>query len=215
VNDGDREEVDFWKGFAMKAKTTVAAIMICALALFATLERGRAAPGTTNPSAKVGIVSIRDVFKKSAKHTQYTTQLAARMNRAQAQLDQLAKEVETEEGDLKTLKPGTTDYMQQLDSMLAKRFEVQRRQEYLKQQRVLESKKWLEDIYQETLEAVNDIAREKGLDLVLEKTDPEFPVSNEELFSTLSTHKVLFSGGCIDLTDEVVARVDASESLKP
>ena len=80
---------------------------------------------------------------------------------------------------------------------------------------MLESKKWLEDIYQEALQAVSDIAREKGLDLVLEKTDPQFPVSNDELWSTLSTHKVLYSSGCIDLTDEATARVDASESLKP
>jgi len=62
---------------------------------------------------------------------------------------------------------------------------------------------------------VGEIAREKGLDLVLERTEPEFPISGEELMMTFSSHKVLYGGGCIDLTKEVTSRLDASKELTP
>lgn len=199
----------------MSSKATISGILICALALFAVLEYGHAATGTTSPSVKVGIVSVRGIFKKSQKHGQYSAQMAARLNQARAQLEQLAKEADAEEAGLKVLKKGTADYMQQLNTVLAKRAELQHRQEFLKQQQTLESKQWTEAIYEEVLAIVKEIGKEKGLDLVLERTEPDFPISSEELMLTLSTHQVLYDAGCIDLTDEVAARVDASENLKP
>ena len=78
-----------------------------------------------------------------------------------------------------------------------------------------EDKKWFEDLYQEALEDVKAIAKEKGLDLVLERTEPKIPLASEEMWSTVSTHKVLYAGGCVDLTNEVIDRMDASATLKP
>ena len=199
----------------MSGKTTIPAILICAVALFAVLEYGHAATETTTPSAKIGIVSVRGIFKKSQKHAAYSAQMGVRLKQAQAQLEQLAKKADVEEAGLRVLKEGTADYMQQLDAVLAKRAELQHRRDFLKQQQTLESKRWTEDVYEEVLAVVKQIATEKGLDLVLERTEPDFPISGEELMLTLSTHKVLYDTGCIDLTDEVAARVDASERLKP
>jgi Skp family chaperone for outer membrane proteins len=102
-----------------------------------------------------------------------------------------------------------------LQSVLQKRGELDSEQEFLKQKRNLEDKEWMEKLYQATLKIVNDLAKEKGLDLVLEKTEPQFPISGDELLATFSTHKVLYSGSCPDLTREVIARLDALESLKP
>jgi Skp family chaperone for outer membrane proteins len=56
------------------------------------------------------------------------------------------------------------------------------------------------------------VAKEKGLDIVLEKDEPEFPLSNyTELMTVISTHKVLYSSGCVDISDEVMARLDAEQ----
>jgi Skp family chaperone for outer membrane proteins len=85
----------------------------------------------------------------------------------------------------------------------------------LKQQQMMEDKEWLEGLYQEALKATETIAKEKGLDLVLERTEPKFPMASEEVFSVISTHKVLYCGACVDLTSEVLTRVDASTGIKP
>jgi len=47
---------------------------------------------------------------------------------------------------------------------------------------------------------------------VLEKSEPELPAaSSNELMLTISTHKVLFNSGCEDITDAVMAKIDAAE----
>jgi len=62
----------------------------------------------------------------------------------------------------------------------------------------------------------NELAKQKGLDLVFESDEPEFPASSrDELMLTISTHKLLYSGGCLDITDDVVAQLDAQEGAKP
>jgi len=199
----------------MNGKIAVSGIAVCALALFALLDHGRAASQTTSPTAKIGVVSMRDVFKNCNKHKQYTGQAMNRQARVRAQLEDLKKEVDGQEAELKTFKQGTADYMQQLQILFEKRSKLQSQQEFIKQQSMLEDKKWLEDLYQSFARAAQAIAQEKGLDLVLERTEPEFPVPSDELMTTLYMHKVLYAGGCIDLTSEVTARLDADETLKP
>jgi len=89
---------------------------------------------------------------------------------------------------------------------------VEAQQKFNSQQMVLKDRRWTEQLYEEILRITKRLAEEKGLDLVLERDEPEFPVpSPDELMMTLSTHKVLYSAGCVDITDELVARMDASE----
>jgi|WetSurMetagenome_2_1015567.scaffolds.fasta_scaffold372209_2 Skp family chaperone for outer membrane proteins len=199
----------------MNGKIAAGGFLVCMLVSLAVLERGRAAAPATGPTLRVGVVSMRDVFKTSNKHKQYSAQAMNRQMQARAQLEDLKKSVDGEEAELKTLKQGTPDYTQQLLTALEKRSKLQSQQEFLKQQSVLEDKKWLEDLYQAFARATQNLAKEKGLDLVLERTEPEFPVPSDELMTTLYMHKVLYSGGCVDLTTEVTSRLDADETLKP
>jgi Skp family chaperone for outer membrane proteins len=200
----------------MSGKTAMTGILLGAGALFLLLGHNRAESQTTGAGAttRIGIVSIRNVFNGSRRHAQYRAQAMKRQSQARTQVDDLTKEIEAEEAELKTLRQGTADYMKQLQVALDKRAKLDGLQEYLKQQRALEDKKWMEDLYQEVLKIVRDMAKEKGLDLVLERTEPEFPISSDELMLTLSTHKVLYDGGCLDLTAEVVTRLDAAETGK-
>ena len=199
----------------MNGKTAMIGLVVCAVALGATFEYGRAASDATVSSADMGIVSIRGVFNGSQKHAQYKEKVLAAQSQARAQLEDLAREIAAEEAELKTLRPGTADHLQQLQSLIEKRSKLEGQQEYFKQRQQLEDKAWMEDLYQEVLKIVKDVAKEKSLRLVLERTEPGFPVSGEELMMTFSTHKVLYDGGCIDLTLDVTARLDASENIRP
>jgi Skp family chaperone for outer membrane proteins len=199
----------------MNSKIAAGVFVVCMLMSLAVMERGRAAAPVTGPTPKIGVVSMREVFKASVKHKQYSAQAMSRQVQARAQLEDLKKSVDGEEAELKTLKQSTPDYKQQLQTVIEKRAKLQSQQEFLKQQSVLDDKKWLEDLYQAFSRATQAIAKEKGLDLVLERTEPEFPVPSDELMSTLYTHKVIYAGGCLDLTSEVTTRMDADETLKP
>jgi Skp family chaperone for outer membrane proteins len=198
----------------MKGRTVVMTLVVCAIALLATRQYGRAESQPAAASCKIGIVSVRGALNGSRKYTQYRALALKRQSQARAQLEALTKESESAEAELKTLKPGTPDYMKQLQAALEKRAKLDSQQEYLKQQRALEDKRSMEELYQEVLGIVKDLAKEKGLDLVLEKTEPEFPISTEEWVLTFSSHKVLYDGGCVNLTNEVIARLDASQNVQ-
>ncbi|HNS22006.1 MAG TPA: OmpH family outer membrane protein [Sedimentisphaerales bacterium] len=199
----------------MNGKMAVGGVMVCALALLAVLDHGRAASQPAGPTSRIGVVSMSEMFAKSQKHTQHNVQAMARLSQGRAQLENLRKEVDGEEAELKTLREGTADYAQQLQVLIEKRSRLQGQQDFLKQQSMLDEKKWREDLYQVFMKVAQEIAKEKGLDLVLERSEPAFPISSEELMLTLYTHKVLYAGGCIDLTSEVIARIDADATLKP
>lgn len=199
----------------MNGKTVTASILVCVAALLAAMQYGHAASQPANPVSKIGVVSVRDVFAGSKKHALYQDQTAKRVAQTRTQIEELTKQLDTEEGDLKTLKQGTAEYVKQFQVVLDTRSKLQNRQEMFKQQRMAEDKKWFEDLYQETLKATEAAAKERGLDLVLERTEPKFPIASEEVWSTVSTNKVLYGGGCPDLTNDVIARIDASATLKP
>ncbi len=199
----------------MTGKSVMTGVLIGAVALGAALQYGRAASQTPAPSSKIGVVSIRDVFNGSKKYAQYQAQRTKRRSETAAKLDDLTKELAKQEGDLKVIVPGTADYLKQLQVVVELRAKLQSQQELLKQQQMIEDKEWLEGLYQQALKITETIAKEKGLDLVLERTEPKFPMASEEVFSVISTHKVLYCGACVDLTSEVLTRVDAGTEIKP
>jgi len=199
----------------MSGRTIATSIVICGALLLAAMQYGRAASQATPGSSRIGIVSVRDVFNGSKKHAQYQGLLAQRVSKARAQIEELNKQVDSAEVELKGLRPGTADYVKQYQAVLEARSKLQNEQELLKQQRMAEDKKWFEDLYQEALKAIEALAKERGLDLVLERSEPKFPLASEEVLSTVGTHKVLYGGGCVTLTNDVIDRIDASANLKP
>ena len=198
----------------MKSRTMVMFGVICAVALLGTLGYSGAAPPAGSAS-KIGVVSIRTVFDKTRQQVQYQTQAVAKRSRDRAQLESLAKEIKSLEDDMNTRKQGTPDYLNLMQTVLQKRAVFEGQQEFLKQQTMLENKLWMEKLYEATLKTVKALAQEEGLELVLERTEPKFPISSDELMATFSTHKVLYSGGNVDLTDEVISRLDAMDNLMP
>lgn len=200
----------------MRNKTVIMSVAICAVALLATFQYGHAAQGTSPAVTRVGVVSIRTVLNDCQQQTQYQGQIVAKNNQTRAQLEALSKKVSADEAQLKTYKAGTEEYLRLLQTVIENRGQLDSQQEFFKQQRALDYKMWNEKLYIEILKIVNTLAKEKGLDMVLERTEPRFPTESlDELIAGFSTFKVLNADGCVDLTQDVIARLDALGNLKP
>ena len=114
-----------------------------------------------------------------------------------------------------TLVRGSSDYMKQLESLANKEAQLASKREFFNQSLALQQQNITEQLYQDILEQTAVVAKAKGLDLVLEKSDPEIPAPNgTQLELAMGTHKVLFAGGCIDITTEVTAGIDAKGAKK-
>ena len=166
-------------------------------------------------SLRIGVVSIQRVFLDCKRNAEYMERAQAEQNRLEAELTKLRKEIEAGQAGIRTLRAGSPDRLRQVKELLDKRGEYEAQKEYYKLQIELKDQQWSEQLYKDILRRTDEVAKEKGLDLVLEMTEPSFPAgSAEELRLTIRTHKLLYGGVCQDITDEVMARLDVEDKDK-
>jgi len=168
-----------------------------------------AGPKANEPGLKIGVVSI----VRALRNCKATVKYRERVNTENGEMDieekGLSKDIQALAAGLKALKPGSIDYLARYRELLQKQSELKALQEFNPRRRMLREMRWTQDLYKEILRITKELAAEKGLDLVLGADEPTFPIQRyDELMMTLSTHKVLYSDGCVDLTNEVVARLD-------
>jgi Skp family chaperone for outer membrane proteins/uncharacterized coiled-coil protein SlyX len=163
---------------------------------------------------KAGVVSIRKVFRDCKRSAKYRQDSNTERQKIDAELTKLDNEIKAQRAALKTLKIGSESYLAQTREILEKQANLQARQEFYKQHLALKEQKITEEIYTDILRITGEIAKEKGLDWVFEKSEPEIPaLTPTELELSMGMHKLLYGGGCVDITDEVIARLDSEEQL--
>jgi Skp family chaperone for outer membrane proteins len=161
---------------------------------------------------KVAVVSLRKIFQQCKRGVSYREEAIAEQNRIIAELEKLSKEIEAEQAGLRTLKENSSDYMASAKGLFEKRASYQARNEFYKQQMELKDRLWMKELYQDILRIAGEVAKEKGLDLVFREDEVDFSETNtSELGLAMRTQKLLYSGGCLDITDEVTARLDAEK----
>jgi Skp family chaperone for outer membrane proteins len=196
----------------MKIKTMVlcclAGVVVLAMAP-AGNRRGQAQLKDDVPSSKIGTVSIMKVFRDCKSSAAHRSELIAEQSRIRAELEKLSTQLQAEEDGLKAFKQDSSDYLARREEIINKQASMKAQDDFGKLQLTLKQYKWSKKLYQDILLIVSELAKEKGLDLVLEKDEiDEISLSVNEISQTIRTNKVLYSGGCIDITDEVVARLD-------
>jgi len=193
----------------MKVKTMVLSCLTGVVIMAMVYEYSQAQPKTNTPSSKIGIVSILKVFRDCKRSDAHRTEFNAERNRIRAELQNLSKEIEAQEAGLRALKPESSDYLAQRKELIDKQVRLEAQQKFYEEQAILKQYKLSKELYQDILRITSELAEQKGLDLVLEKNEiDEISLSVNEISRTMSTHKVLYSGGCVDISDEVVARLD-------
>ena len=189
-------------------------MFLCGLLVLAVwfigYESSWAAPEGVNSASKVGVVSVRRIFAECKRNVTYRQQALAEQEGLIAELDKLEKELEASQAGLRTFKLGSAEYMSLMQEILQKQASLQAQREFAKQRLALEDQRWTEQLYNDILAMTSDVAVAKGLEMVFESDDIELPAASaNDLMLVIRTHKLLYSGGCLDITAEVMARVDA------
>lgn len=195
---------------ALVLSCLVGAVLVCIPA--GQNDYSRAETRDNNFASKIGVVSIKKILDGSQKRAKFKREVAVKEGKAVAELDRLSKEIEAADAALKTLKPESTDYMSMLQQRFDKQASYQAKKQFSERQLELADKQWHEVLYKKILQITAELAKEKGLVLVLEGSEPEIPaMTMQELILTIGTNKVLYRGGCLDITEEVIARLDKDE----
>ncbi len=175
-------------------------------------ETRRAELKQSGPGLKAAVVSIRRIFQQCQRSASYRKEATAEQNRIVAELEELSQEIEAERAGLKTLKEDSVDYMLRAKGLFEKQANYQARQEFYKQQMGLKDQLWTKELYQDILRIAGEIAKEKGLDVVFREDEVDFSETDAtELGLAIRVQKLLYSGGCLNITDEVIAQLDAEK----
>jgi len=199
----------------MKRSGMLLACLISVVVLFAVHQYGVAQANSAKPALPVATISIQQALRDCKATAKYREKTTAENDRMDAEEDKLSKEIQALAAGLRTgaLKPDSTDYMQQYQDLLQKQTELKITQDLNPQKKALKHQLWTEKLYKEILRITKELSTQKGLALVLAVDEPEFPMTRyEDLAMALRTHKVLYSGGCQDLTAEVIAELDKMEA---
>ncbi len=199
----------------MKRSGMLLACLISVVVLFVVHEYGVAQANSAKPALPVATVSIAQVLRDCKATAKYRERTTAENDRMDAEEDKLSKEIQAMAAGLRTgaLKPESPDYMQQYQDLLQKQAELKTMQDLNPQKKALKHQLWTEKLYKEILRITKELAAQKGLALVLAVDEPEFPMTRyEDLAMALRTHKVLYNGGCTNLTGEVIAEMDKIEA---
>jgi len=200
----------------MKIKILVLSSLIGIIVLSMGHEYSLGESKEVKPSGGIGVVCIERIFQECKRNAAYRQEATAEQDSIVAELEKLSKEVEAEKAGIKTLKVGSNDYMLSMKEILEKQAKLQAQEEFQKQQLGLKDQRWTEELYNDILQRTSEVAQQKGLDMVLEKGQMNLPAGSvNELMLRIRTHKVLYSGGCVDITDEVMAKVDESKEVTP
>ena len=201
----------------MKIKIIIISCLIAA----AVLVMGAKEEKTESQSAqiavmKIGVVNVREIFQNCKRNESYRQQATAEQDKIIAELEKLAKEIEAEKAGLKTLKVGSSDYMELMKELMSKQANLQAQQEFYKQQIELKDQQWTEKLYEDILRQTAIVAEQNRLAVVFEKDEIDLPAANaNDLMLTIRTHKILYSGGAEDITAEVMEKLNVMESEKP
>jgi outer membrane protein len=196
----------------MKPKLIVVIVLVVVMScLIVSAWAEKAASSGDNKCLKIGVVSVRKIFQDCKRNTKYKQEMSAERDKLEQELDSLSKEIDASKSKLKMLKPGSADYLSGMKNVFDKQGSLQAKQEYFKRQMDMREQTVVEQLFKDVVKATGEVAKDKGFDMILERSELDLPASNSnELTLTISTHKVLYSAGCEDITDAVMAKVDAN-----
>ncbi|MHC4726687.1 MAG: OmpH/Skp family outer membrane protein [Planctomycetota bacterium] len=193
----------------MKIKTMFFSCLAGMIILAMGYEYSQAQQKANTSSHKIGIVSIVKILRNCKRSTAHRTRMNTEQSKIIAELQEISKQLKSQENMLGALKQDSSDYLAQRKEIINTRASLETLQAINKEQTILKDYKWRKKFYQDVLRITFELAEQKGLDVVLEKDEINISaLSVNELNQTMITHKVLFSGGCMDITDEVMARLD-------
>jgi Skp family chaperone for outer membrane proteins len=192
-------------------KSTVVALSCLTIAVV-LLTDGLAGPSKVEipgPEIRIGVVRIVETLQVLSKARKHGEEITADRNKARAELQTLAREIEAEEAELAGLKPSTTDHLRQTEALAQKKAHYTAHKDFLDRQILLKQQVWTQKAYAEIAQVIREVAVEKELSLVVVKDDPNLSPL-EAVTALVATQKVLYCGGCPDITREVQARLLAA-----
>jgi Skp family chaperone for outer membrane proteins len=162
--------------------------------------------------AKVAVVGVREILEKNQKNADWERKIKVDGDKVTAQLQGIQAELVQLKDEMDTVKQGSPDYLGKLQKYMETQALLEAKDKYYQQEFAMRQQIWAEEHYLEVVKMVGQVAKARGLDIVLAKEENTFPApSPSELMLVIKTSKVLYASDTLDITQEVLTAVNNSK----
>lgn len=120
------------------------------------------------------------------------------------------EEIQRLKQEVEELQPGSESYNKLSEDLALQAHQLQAWGAYHEQRIARQNAVNIKHLYEKTLQAINQVAQENGYDLVLyNDINSKLQYQNvQQLLAQLSNRKILYASSAIDLTDQVIQRMN-------
>jgi len=194
------------------------ALASLALLLSCSIAGAQAQPPTAanDHNLKVAVVRVSYIYRNMQESAQAFQNLKARVGQMQQEEGARRKALEDLDNQLKQLKPGSPQWVSMRNQLDDKKFELDSWGKKMQLELDREKKSVLMDQYRHVNEAVQNIAEQQHIDLVISDYTPEIVgpdfdgIPQDRLEQLILSRAVLFAGKKADITQEVLTILDAN-----
>lgn len=187
----------------------IALVLVMALGFSGFVAANASGLLAGRPTA-AAVVDVQAVFEALEEKLQIEANLKSRLEGLNLDEQDRKRALDELKSDLEILAPETPAYNEKQAKLEQNVIELQAWRTFQTQKLNQERGIQVERLYRKMLEAVGTIGRENGFDLILFKEKPaDFRGAKPEALNTLiQVRKVLWSADDLDLTDEIIQRMN-------
>lgn len=195
----------------LKSLTTLAALFCFVAAPMALAQ--------TEPAVKIAIANTGRIFNEMQETKDLKASLEGEHGRLKAQEDERRKELEKLQNDRNQLKQDTPQWEELNNKLMDAVLEFQLWGQKTKARAERDQKRQLKQLFDHIEVAVGEVAKRDGYDLVIAEQRPELPenldqVNFDTLRAMINSRNVLYAASKADISDAVIALLDAKHKGK-
>ena len=166
-----------------------------------------AAKDATGPSATtVAVVDMDKLFKEFQQTKEFNDRLSTKQDKFRQEAKTKVDRIELLRAELENFNPGSKDYQQRDDQLLILATEFEAFNKLSGERLKREFREWTENIYQQLLDTVGQVAQQLGYDLVLYMDSVEIQQGDDfaAVLAKIRQRKVLYARESINITQQVL-----------
>ena len=196
---------------------------LVAMALAVTLAAAGAArlavaqaPAQTPPATRIAVVNMVDLFDRLDAKKDADNAMQKLSDDLQKELDSRKEKVKNLSDQLQGYKEGSDIYNQTQNQAMMQAMDLQAFQQYYMPNKLnLEKRLRTAALYSQINQAIADYARTHGIALVLvaDPADLSTARTSDELLSKITIRKVIYADPSLDITQQIVEKMNADYKL--
>jgi len=189
------------------AVTVVVGLFCFGLVVFVRQSVGQ--PATAWPATRCAVIDIVRVFNEFQQTKDLNEILRQRGEELKAESENRRKALEQKKAELEAFPPGGEDYVKRYRELMRKQVEFNAWLQMMQAEIQREFRIWTKKTYGQILDAVTQLATERGIDIVLYIDQPQIEADTAAgMQEQIRRRKVVWASKAVDITDMILERLN-------